>query len=94
MTLQVAICSLACHSPFRAWKPDLIHVTSPGALPVAAWLYSRLLRVPLVASFHTAVPTYLPKMGMGWLVSGGSSNTKSSSMNPAQRCPSESAPGS
>lgn len=25
----------------QAWKPDVIHVTSPGALPVAAWLYSR-----------------------------------------------------
>jgi hypothetical protein len=25
----------------RAWQPDVIHVTSPGALPVAAWLYSR-----------------------------------------------------
>jgi sulfoquinovosyltransferase len=25
----------------RSWRPDLIHVTSPGALPVAAWLYSK-----------------------------------------------------
>lgn len=52
----------------RDWKPDLIHVTSPGALPAAGWLYSRLLRVPLVASFHTHVPAYLPRLGLGWLV--------------------------
>jgi hypothetical protein len=28
-----------------------------------------MLSVPLVASFHTHVPTYLPKLGLGWLVS-------------------------
>jgi sulfoquinovosyltransferase len=52
----------------KDWRPDLIHVTSPGALPAAGWLYSRLLRVPLVASFHTHVPAYLPRLGLGWLV--------------------------
>lgn len=56
---------------YRAWQPDLIHVTSPGALPAAAWLYSRLLRVPLVASYHTHVPAYLPRLGLGWLVRPG-----------------------
>lgn len=25
----------------QTWRPDVIHVTSPGALPIAAWLYSR-----------------------------------------------------
>lgn len=35
---------------------------------MAAWLYSRLLRVPLVASYHTHVPAYLPRLGLGWLV--------------------------
>lgn len=54
--------------PPRSWRLDLIHVTSPGALPAAPWLYSRLLRVPLVASYHTHVPAYLPRMGLGWLV--------------------------
>ncbi|KAI7843341.1 hypothetical protein COHA_003038 [Chlorella ohadii] len=54
----------------KDWKPDLIHVTSPGALPAAGWLYSRLLRVPLVASFHTHVPAYLPRLGLGWLTNG------------------------
>ncbi|KAL4425178.1 hypothetical protein ABPG75_009194 [Micractinium tetrahymenae] len=54
----------------RSWQPDLIHVTSPGTLPIAAWLYSRMLRVPLVASYHTHVPAYLPRLGLGWLASG------------------------
>eukprot|EP00887_Chlorella_sp_A99_P006083 scaffold22.g6083.t1 len=52
----------------KAHTPDLLHCTSPGALPFAAAIYSRLLGVPLVASFHTQVPTYLPKLGLGWLV--------------------------
>ena len=53
----------------KSFRPDLVHVTTPGALPAAAWLYSRLLRVPLVASYHTHVPSYLPKLGLDWLVS-------------------------
>lgn len=62
------ISTLSCLALRRDWNPDLIHVTSPGALPAAGWLYSRLLRVPLVASFHTHVPAYLPRLGLGWLV--------------------------
>lgn len=30
-----------------------------------------MLRVPLVASFHTNVPNYLPKLGLQWLVRAG-----------------------
>lgn len=39
-------------------KPDLIHVTSPGFLTFAALFYARVMRIPLVASYHTHLPAY------------------------------------
>jgi len=45
------------------WKqrPDVIHVSTPGVLVFAAVLYSRLFRVPLVMSYHTHIPEYIPR---------------------------------
>lgn len=42
-------------------RPDIIHVSTPGVLVFAAMLYAKLLRVPLVVSYHTHVPEYIPK---------------------------------
>jgi sulfoquinovosyltransferase len=42
-------------------KPDVIHVSTPGILVFAAVLYSRLFRVPLVMSYHTHIPEYIPR---------------------------------
>ena len=39
-------------------KPDLIHVTSPGFLLFAGIFYARIMRIPLVLSYHTHLPTY------------------------------------
>jgi len=49
---------------FRAWrrlrerKPDLIHAVTPGFFVLPAIIYARLLKVPLVISYHTHLPTY------------------------------------
>lgn len=40
------------------FKPDLIHVTSPGFLLFAAIFYARVMKIPLVMSYHTHLPTY------------------------------------
>mmetsp|Transcript_6036 Transcript_6036/g.13143 ORF Transcript_6036/g.13143 Transcript_6036/m.13143 type:complete len:538 (-) Transcript_6036:183-1796(-) len=40
------------------FKPDLIHVTSPGFMVMAAMFYSRVMRIPLVISYHTHLPSY------------------------------------
>jgi glycosyltransferase involved in cell wall biosynthesis len=40
------------------FKPDLIHVTSPGFLLFAAIFYARVMCIPLVMSYHTHLPTY------------------------------------
>lgn len=51
------------------FKPDLIHVTSPGFLLFAALFYARVMKIPLVMSYHTHLPTY------GTLHSGAPSAT-------------------
>lgn len=42
-------------------RPDVIHVSSPGILVFAAILYAKLLAIPLVVSYHTHIPEYIPK---------------------------------
>jgi sulfoquinovosyltransferase len=49
-------------------KPDVIHVSSPGFLVFAAILYAKLLAVPLVVSYHTHVPHYIPLYTFAFLV--------------------------
>jgi len=39
-------------------KPDLIHVTSPGFMVLAAIFYARTMSIPLVMSYHTHLPSY------------------------------------
>lgn len=43
----------------RAFEPDLIHITGPGDLGFLGLLVSHILRVPLVASWHTNLHQYL-----------------------------------
>eukprot|EP00980_Cylindrotheca_fusiformis_P017388 scaffold5395_cov126-Cylindrotheca_fusiformis.AAC.8 len=40
------------------FKPDLIHVTSPGFILFAAVFYARVMCIPLVMSYHTHLPSY------------------------------------
>lgn len=49
-------------------RPDVIHVSTPGVLCFAAVLYARLLRVPLVMSYHTHIPEYIPRYTWSGLV--------------------------
>ena len=37
------------------------HVQSAGPLVFASILYAKLLAIPLVVSYHTHVPDYIPK---------------------------------
>ena len=49
-------------------RPDVIHVSTPGVLCFAAVLYARLLAVPLVMSYHTHIPEYIPRYTWAGLV--------------------------
>ncbi len=55
---------LAMPKPFikeklQKFQPDIIHVVNPAVLGWAGIQYSRELNVPLLASYHTHLPTYL-----------------------------------
>ncbi|EJK62906.1 hypothetical protein THAOC_16464 [Thalassiosira oceanica] len=39
-------------------RPDLIHVTSPGFMVFAGLFYARVMRIPLLLSYHTHLPLY------------------------------------
>lgn len=43
----------------RAYKPDLLHVSTPGPVGMAAWWAARRLRIPMVGVYHTDFPAYV-----------------------------------
>jgi glycosyltransferase involved in cell wall biosynthesis len=51
----------------KAFQPDLIHSVNPGFLGPAAIYYARRLRVPLIASYHTHIPSYARYYKLDWL---------------------------
>jgi len=44
--------------------PDVVHVVGPAFLGVFGTVAARALRIPLVASYHTDLPRYLPSYGL------------------------------
>ncbi|EFJ45014.1 hypothetical protein VOLCADRAFT_82536 [Volvox carteri f. nagariensis] len=52
----------------RDFRPELIHCSSPGVMVFAAKFYAWLLKLPIVLSYHTHVPSYLPRYGIQCLV--------------------------
>ncbi|KAJ7294902.1 hypothetical protein O6H91_Y225000 [Diphasiastrum complanatum] len=50
------------------FKPDIIHASSPGIMVFGALAISKMLNTPLVMSYHTHVPLYIPKYTFSWLV--------------------------
>jgi glycosyltransferase involved in cell wall biosynthesis len=51
----------------KAFRPDLIHAVNPGFLGWAAIWYARRFGVPLIASYHTHIPTYARYYRLPWL---------------------------
>jgi len=45
----------------EALRPDVIHISSPGFLLFAALFYARLMKIPLLMSYHTHLPNYAVK---------------------------------
>jgi glycosyltransferase involved in cell wall biosynthesis len=52
--------------PLLDFAPDLIYLVNPASLGLAGIPYARLLGVPLVASYHTDVPGFAARWGMGY----------------------------
>jgi glycosyltransferase involved in cell wall biosynthesis len=47
------------------FQPDLIHVVNPAVLGLAGIFYAKSTQIPLVASYHTHLPKYLDRYGLG-----------------------------
>ncbi|KAG4400853.1 hypothetical protein GLYMA_07G146400v4 [Glycine max] len=55
-------------SEVARFKPDIIHASSPGIMIFGALTIAKLLCVPIVMSYHTHVPVYIPRYTFSWLV--------------------------
>ena len=51
----------------RRFRPDVIHAANPFVLGAGGIFYARLLKVPLVASYHTNVAAYARFYKLGFL---------------------------
>lgn len=65
--LKLALPRPAIGDAISQFKPDLIHVVNPAVLGLAGVFYSKVLNIPLVASYHTHLPQYLQHYGLGML---------------------------
>jgi glycosyltransferase involved in cell wall biosynthesis len=48
------------------FRPDVVHAVGPACLGIWGMTAASLLRLPIVASYHTDLPRYLPLHGLGW----------------------------
>ncbi|PLZ97490.1 glycosyl transferase [Fischerella thermalis CCMEE 5268] len=65
--LKMALPRPAIGYILEQFQPDIIHVVNPAVLGLAGIFYSKVLGIPLVASYHTHLPQYLQHYGLGML---------------------------
>ena len=65
--LKMALPRPAIGYALEEFKPDVIHVVNPAVLGLSGIFYSKILKIPLVASYHTHLPQYLQHYGLGML---------------------------
>ena len=65
--LKLALPRPAIGKALTRFQPDLVHVVNPAVLGLAGLFFSKLHRLPLVASYHTHLPQYLHYYGLGIL---------------------------
>ena len=65
--LKMALPRPAIGYALEEFQPDIIHVVNPAVLGLAGIFYSKILKIPLVASYHTHLPQYLQHYGLGML---------------------------
>lgn len=66
--VQVCWPSPAITRYLRRFDPDVVHLVGPACLGYWGAFYSWIAGYPLVASYHTDFPRYMPIYGMGWMV--------------------------
>lgn len=65
--LKLALPRPAIGYVLEEFQPDIIHVVNPAVLGLAGLFYGKVLKIPLVASYHTHLPQYLQHYGLGML---------------------------
>lgn len=65
--LKMALPRPAIGYVLEEFQPDIIHVVNPAILGLSGIFYSKVLKIPLVASYHTHLPQYLQHYGLGML---------------------------
>ncbi|MBD2441099.1 glycosyltransferase family 1 protein [Nostoc sp. FACHB-110] len=65
--LKMALPRPAIGHILEEFQPDIIHVVNPAVLGLSGIFYSKVLKIPLVASYHTHLPQYLQHYGLGML---------------------------
>ncbi len=50
---------------------DAIHVSTPGPMGLCGWLVAKMLRVPLVGTYHTDFPAYVERLARDHRVTNG-----------------------
>lgn len=65
--LKLALPRPAIGEELSRFQPDIIHVVNPAVLGLAGLFYSKMLNIPLIASYHTHLPEYLQHYGLGAL---------------------------
>ncbi|MEH2068093.1 MAG: glycosyltransferase family 1 protein [Nostoc sp.] len=65
--LKMALPRPAIGYALEKFQPDIIHVVNPAVLGLSGIFYSKILKIPLVASYHTHLPQYLQHYGLGML---------------------------
>jgi len=65
--LKLALPRPAIGQVLEEFQPDIIHVVNPAVLGLAGLFYGKVLKIPLIASYHTHLPQYLQHYGLGML---------------------------
>ena len=62
---------LGAHEDLAAYKPNIVHISSPDVIGHRAAAWAERHGIPLVASVHTRFETYFRYYKLGWLESAG-----------------------
>lgn len=65
--LKLALPRPSIGDALTRFQPDLVHIVNPAVLGLAGLFFSKMHRIPLVASYHTHLPHYLKYYGLGML---------------------------
>jgi glycosyltransferase involved in cell wall biosynthesis len=50
---------------------DAVHVSTPGPMGLCGWIVSKMLRVPMLATYHTDFPAYAERLAHDHRISNG-----------------------